>query len=172
MKRFYELKFGLNAKRDYDAKERRGGVIPEFTFLKKGTSPKSVLMQSTEASKRDEKPVEKRIKLHQNAGKAVKRESSENNKPDLTDASALLREREVLAEKLRVIHQLVNYARESDEALLKKVHDFIGSMSQQPAMKVTPKGTLLLKQEQEDPRRDENSNIFQHVPLKQEASFN
>ena len=170
MKRFYELKCGGDSKRDYDAKERRGFVAPEFSFLKKGTTPKCILMQhNAEGSKKiqEEKPLEKKVKLSQNSGKAVKPQTPEQSQVESGSSMPLVGEREMLTERLTAIQQLVNCAKESDEALLRQVHEFIVSMGHQPPAQRPANDYFKMKQETDEANQDENDYFFR-IPLKRE----
>lgn len=130
MKRFFELKF-KDGRKEYNAIERRGNVVPEFAFTQKGASPKCVLIQqNVEGCQRTkEKSSEKRIKVSEEESKSVHGAGGKENFVPI-NMEKVLRERDDLASKLKIIEQIVLSTKESDEVLVKKVRDFLGTMSQ------------------------------------------
>ena len=133
MKRFYELRFGQDSKRDYNPKERRGSIIPDFPAAKKGgasTKPIAIpLSKEISKNKREERVVEKRIKLSNSSSKPVKPKAAEKGEGDMANPNSLFKEREELTQKLEFIQQLITSNKESDGHLLKKVRDFMGMMA-------------------------------------------
>ena len=122
MKRYFELKF-KEGKKEYNAIERRGKVVPEFAFTGKGPSPKCVLIQQNgEGNKRSkEKKVEKKIKVSEEESISVK--SSAQGKENLNpmDIEKVTKERDNLSSKLKMIEQILLSPKESDAAIVKKV---------------------------------------------------
>ena len=164
MKRFYELKFGQEGKKDYNPRDRRGSVIPEFPATKKGVSPRASLIpqpRDSFKSNREELVVEKKIKLSQNLSKPVKQNSQIKDKGRGVNATNLLREREELSNRLMFIQQLITTDRESDKQLLSKVRDFIGGMSQKES---EAERLLCLKQESESLLQDNDNYLLTGSP--------
>lgn len=134
MKRFFELRFGQDGRKDYDALSRRGNVVPEFNFVTKGISPKCVLVQQNSLGckrAQGENALQKKIKLSQNSSVSIKSSvsSAEKEKMKPVDLNKLIKERDDLAEKLRLIEEIIITNKENDSTLVKKVRDFLGVMN-------------------------------------------
>lgn len=131
MKRFFEIRFGKDAKPDYDAQGRRGLVEPEFSFCERGgraaPAPSSFESRKKPELKNERGAVPyKKVKLNNENQKVVapKEADKENFKP--VNSSKLQSECDELSNKLKRIEEIVMATQEADESIVKNLRDFLG----------------------------------------------